>query len=58
MVLVTAEEMREMDRRTIESFGVPGRVLMENAGLGATKVVQAHFPDLESKRVGVLAGRG
>ena len=30
MYLVTADEMREMDRLTIESFGVPGRVLMEN----------------------------
>jgi len=58
MYLVTAEEMREMDRRAIESFGVPGRVLMENAGIGATNVMQAHFPGLGSKKVGVLAGRG
>ena len=58
MYLVTAEEMREMDRRTIESFGVPGRVLMENAGLGATRVMQDYFPDLDSKKVGILAGRG
>jgi hydroxyethylthiazole kinase-like uncharacterized protein yjeF len=58
MYLVTAEEMREMDRRTIESFGVPGRVLMENAGFGATRVMRSHFSDLESQKVGVLAGRG
>ena len=58
MYLVTAEEMREMDRRTIESFGVPGRVLMENAGLGATRVMQSHFSGLASRKVGVLAGRG
>ena len=58
MYLVTADEMREMDHRTIASFGVPGRVLMENAGLGAANVMQAHFPGLESKKVGVLAGRG
>jgi len=58
MYLVTAEEIREMDRRTIESFGVPGRVLMENAGVGATNLMQAHFPGLGSKKVGVLAGRG
>ena len=36
MYLVTADEMRRMDRTTIEAFGVPGRVLMENAGRGAT----------------------
>ena len=58
MVIVTADEMREMDRRTIESFGVPGRVLMENAGLGATRLLLKRFPDLPQKRVGVLAGRG
>lgn len=58
MYLVTADEMREMDRRTIESFGVPGRVLMENAGLGATRVMRDYFPGLEGKRVGVLAGSG
>lgn len=30
--LVTAAEMRELDRRTIETYGLPGAVLMENAG--------------------------
>jgi NAD(P)H-hydrate epimerase len=58
MYLVTADEMREMDRRTIESYGVPGRVLMENAGLGATRVFCKQFSDLEGKRIGVVAGRG
>jgi len=32
---VTREEMRAIDRRAIEEFGVPGVVLMENAGRGA-----------------------
>mgnify|MGYP000219921345 CR=1 FL=1 len=35
MYLVTADEMRRMDQATIESFHIPGRVLMENAGRGA-----------------------
>ena len=29
--LVTAEEMREFDSVTIQEFGIPGIVLMENA---------------------------
>ena len=58
MHLVTAEEMREMDRQTIEDFGLPGRVLMENAGRGAFRVLMAHFPDINGKKVGVIAGRG
>ena len=35
MLLVTAKQMQDMDRQTIESFGIPGLVLMENAGRGA-----------------------
>jgi len=58
MHLVTADEMREMDRQTIEEFGLPGRVLMENAGRGACRVLMAHFPDINEKKVGIIAGRG
>ena len=32
MLLVTAEEMRALDRLTIERYGTPGHVLMERAG--------------------------
>jgi len=58
MHLVTADEIREMDRQTIESFGLPGRVLMENAGRGAARVLMKNFPELTSKRVAIAAGRG
>ncbi len=58
MYLVTASEMQEMDRRTIESFGIPGRILMENAGRGATQVLFDKFAGLANKKVGVIAGRG
>jgi NAD(P)H-hydrate epimerase len=33
-VILSREEARELDRRAIEEFGVPGIVLMENAGRG------------------------
>ncbi len=58
MYLVTASEMQEMDRRTIEDFGIPGMVLMENAGRGATRFFLEQFPDVEKLQVGVMAGRG
>lgn len=58
MYLVTASEMQEMDRQTIESFGIPGRVLMENAGRGATEFFVEIFPEIASLKVGILAGRG
>jgi NAD(P)H-hydrate epimerase len=60
MLLVTAEEMRELDRLTIERFGTPGHVLMERAGRGATKVLLEHFPQLrrKGKRALICAGKG
>ncbi|MBW2589653.1 MAG: NAD(P)H-hydrate dehydratase [Deltaproteobacteria bacterium] len=58
MYLVTTSEMQQIDRETIESFGIPGRVLMENAGLGATRVLLDQFDNIINKNVGVIAGRG
>jgi len=58
MYLVTAREMREMDRKTIEEFGLPGQLLMENAGRKALDMLFEHFSDRVSKKIGILAGRG
>jgi len=58
MILVTANEMQAMDRQTIEDFGLPGMVLMENAGRGATRFLLEQFPEIENSTVGVIAGRG
>ncbi len=58
MYILTAEEMRRMDRRTIESFGIPGRVLMENAGRGAADALLGKFGPLCREGVAVMAGRG
>lgn len=53
--LLTAEEMGRADRLTIEG-GVPGAVLMENAGRGVAQEVSARFPDAAT--VAVLCGPG
>jgi hydroxyethylthiazole kinase-like uncharacterized protein yjeF len=57
MKLVTAEHMRELDRRTIEDLGVPSLVLMENAGRSTYQILRREFPELAGPVV-VLAGRG
>jgi hydroxyethylthiazole kinase-like uncharacterized protein yjeF len=58
MHIVTASQMQEMDRRTIQEFGIPGRVLMENAGRGAVRIFLERLYRRGPGRVGVLAGRG
>jgi hydroxyethylthiazole kinase-like uncharacterized protein yjeF len=58
MFIVTAAQMQEMDRRTIQEFGIPGRVLMECAGRGATRVFLERLYSQGPGRVGILAGRG
>jgi ADP-dependent NAD(P)H-hydrate dehydratase / NAD(P)H-hydrate epimerase len=58
MYLVTADEMREMDNRTITEFGLPGRLLMENAGRGATDFFLEFFDRWSRLRVAVIAGKG
>lgn len=58
MYLVTPKEMSEMDRRTIEEFGIPGHTLMENAARGAVEVFVRNFPDFAEKKISVICGKG
>src|ERR1700733_363169 len=37
--MLTRAQVRELDRRAIEEYGVPGIVLMENASRGAAEVL-------------------
>lgn len=39
MKITTVEQMRSMDRRAIEEFGIPEPILMENAGVAASGVI-------------------
>lgn len=58
MILVTAGEMQEMDRQTIESHGIPGLELMENAGRGATVALLDQFGNQLKSGVGIVCGKG
>ena len=40
-MILTREQTRELDRRAIEQFGVPGVVLMENAGRGMAELLRS-----------------
>ena len=39
MKILTAESMREVDRRAIEELGIPSLVLMENAAIGLADAI-------------------
>lgn len=58
MIIVTAQQMQTLDRQTIDEFGIPGRILMENAGRGATHTFLKRVYGKGPGKVGVLAGRG
>ncbi len=57
MIALTAAQMREIDRRTIEA-GIPGIVLMENAGLRVVEFLAERFAPLNAQRIVVLCGKG
>ena len=56
MKIVTAAEMREIDRITTEKYGVPSLTLMENAGGGVARFVLQQYP--QAKRITVVCGKG
>ncbi len=57
MKILTAAEMREVDRLTIER-GIPGLILMENAGSRVADFLRETFAPLEDHRVLVVCGKG
>jgi hydroxyethylthiazole kinase-like uncharacterized protein yjeF len=56
MKILDAAQMRNIDRRTIERFGVPSIVLMENAALAVVDAIAGHYPDAD--RVALVCGLG
>ncbi len=58
MKLLTADQVRELDRQAIEEIGIPGVVLMENAGRGAAELINDGYGDLWPGPVLVVAGKG
>ncbi|MDI3472862.1 MAG: ADP-dependent NAD(P)H-hydrate dehydratase / NAD(P)H-hydrate epimerase [Thermotogaceae bacterium] len=58
MKVVTSEQMREIDRRTIEEFYIDGRVLMERAGISVVLALEEEFEDIKNLRFLVFCGAG
>ena len=57
MKILNAEQMRAVDRAAMEA-GIPGIVLMENAGCRVTEFLEREFAPLTSQRIVVVCGKG
>jgi ADP-dependent NAD(P)H-hydrate dehydratase / NAD(P)H-hydrate epimerase len=56
--LLTAEQMAELDRRTIEELGIPGLVLMESAAWACCEVLLDRWGDRVARGVHIACGPG
>lgn len=53
---LTRQQVRELDRRANDEYGIPGIVLMENAGRGCAELLMRLNP--EKKPTAILCGPG
>jgi ADP-dependent NAD(P)H-hydrate dehydratase / NAD(P)H-hydrate epimerase len=58
MKILSAAQMREVDRLTTELHGVPSLQLMENAANRTVEAIEKRFGDAVGKHVLVVCGRG
>jgi ADP-dependent NAD(P)H-hydrate dehydratase / NAD(P)H-hydrate epimerase len=58
MKILTAAEMREVDRLSTERFGTSSLTLMENAGSSVAQFIADRFSNFTSRRIAVLCGKG
>lgn len=57
MKILTSGQMREIDRLTMEA-GIPGLVLMENAGCRFVEFLERHYAPLDQHRIVIICGKG
>lgn len=58
MKIVTAEEMRGIDQRASQEYGVTSLILMENAGIRVVEVAETYLENSTLRRVVIVAGKG
>ena len=56
--VVTAEMMRALDRRAMNEAGIPGVVLMENAGRAVFEFIRERFGPVRDQLISVYCGTG
>lgn len=58
MYLVNSAEMKEIDRLTIEKYGIPALILMENAGINVVDALSREIGGVHGRTVNVFCGGG
>jgi hydroxyethylthiazole kinase-like uncharacterized protein yjeF len=58
MKIVTAAQMRELDRKAQEEYGIPGSALMEQAGLAVAEAACRLTEPCPEQPIAVICGRG
>jgi hydroxyethylthiazole kinase-like uncharacterized protein yjeF len=58
MQVATPLQMREIDRKAITEYGIPGIVLMENAALQVVREIERMLGEVAGKKILVFAGKG
>jgi len=58
MKILNSRQIKEIDRKAIQDIGIIGPILMENAGLQITRVIQEKFPEILKDRILIIAGKG
>jgi len=56
--VVSAEEMKWCDETTIKGLGIPGLLLMENAGGAVARRIRDILGDLSQRRILIFCGKG
>src|SRR5580658_7108072 len=58
MKILSAAEMREVDRLTTARCRIPSLTLMENAGASVAEIIAQRRPKFAQRRIVVLCGKG
>lgn len=58
MKVVSKKQMQEIDKKATTEFNIPSIILMENAGLVSSKILNQKFPNLNESKITIFAGGG
>ena len=56
--ILSVEQMRKADQFAIDTLGIPGLILMENAGLKTAQHIAQKFHPIAGKAIGIFCGKG